>query len=568
MGGWAAELTTGQKATQTAVMDGISVVYSTSPGAGSLEVRDGVGGTLLTTINTNSAAKSSNIWTSGSLTLASHTIEIRSVGTTILEGVYVHNGTRNKGIRVWSASHSGYTSQQMYSNPSFALDLIDNVNPDLVVIATGTNDGAANYATYMAGMISAVQLHTSADIAIWLPYTSPSGFPSTEDTAARAFLSTVGLPIIDAGYGVPNLAARFSPDNVHPNDNGHILLANHVFASIGGDPLGQFANQIGQNEITLATKAPIANPVFTGTITGSLEGSVTLNDIYGSASIGSIFGSPVIGLSNAIGDANPAIAFFPSTLAGMLGYPSATIIFGPGGVTSYDVGLTRTGSGEMTFFGSNSSTKSQLVVADPTTPGHATTKSYVDSRNHQLIAKESGQYYSMTGLTTASTSLTMTASGVLTSHPAFLQAGTYDRISVITTVAAVSTWRFGVYPSSPSTGLPDGEALILDCGTINMNSTPNLLTATISLTIPTTGVYWLGCLVDAYTATPTVHGWTTVSGTAQTPLLGAPVNNSGATAGRHAIGRTLTGVGTGSMPATYPASSWSQASPRISLRAS
>jgi len=198
--------------------------------------------------------------------------------------------------------------------------------------------------------------------------------------------------------------------------------------------------------------------------------------------------------------------------------------------------------------------------------GDGAFETYDATNRQQLVSIESGQYYSMIGLTTASALLTMTASGVMTSHPVWLQAGSYDRVAVTTTVAAVSTWRFGVYPSG-SDGLPDGEALILDCGTINMNQAAGFLTATISLTIPTTGVYWIAGLVDSYTATPTAHGWTSTSGTAQTPLLGAPVGNSAATAARHAIGRTATGVSTGSMPSTYPASTWTHSTPQIKVRA-
>lgn len=189
------------------------------------------------------------------------------------------------------------------------------------------------------------------------------------------------------------------------------------------------------------------------------------------------------------------------------------------------------------------------------------------TNQHQLVAKESTLYYSMPGLTTASAQLTMTASGVLTAHPVWLKSGSYDRIAVTTTVAAVSTWRFGVYPTNASTGLPDGQTLTLDCGTIDMNATAGFLTATISLTIPSDGVYWLAALVDSYTATPTVHGWTTTSGTAHMPLLGAPVGGSAATAGRHNIARTATGVSTGSMPATFPTAAWAANSPQMKLRA-
>ena len=151
--------------------------------------------------------------------------------------------------------------------------------------------------------------------------------------------------------------------------------------------------------------------------------------------------------------------------------------------------------------------------------------------------------------------------------PVWLAAGTYDRIAVITTVAAVSTWRFGVYPTNPSTGLPDGQTLILDCGTINMNSVAGVLTATISLTIPSTGVYWLATLCDAYTASPTAIIWTSTSNTAQTPLLGVPTQMTAATATRHNVGRSTTGVSTGSMPGTCPTLVWSGIAIKTAVRA-
>lgn len=319
-----------------------------------------------------------------------------------------------------------------------------------------------------------------------------------------------------------------------------------------------------------ATKAPINNPTFTGTITGNLIGEVDKsNGASGSVKITTFFGYPGITLHNNASDANSAMAVIPSGLANSLGYgTNAILTFGAGGASAVDTAIARTAASEITFYGTSSSNKSKVAVAEPTSSSHATTKTYVDSRNHQLVAKESGQYYSMSGLTTSSTLLSMTASGVLTSIPVFLQAGSYDRIAVVTTVAADSTWRFGVYPSDTSSGIPDGQTLILDCGTIDMNQTAGMLTATISLTIPSTGIYWIAGLVDSYTATPTAHGWTSTSGTAQTPLLGAPVGNSAATAARHAIGRTATGVTTGSMPTTYPtSSSWTQSAPRYFVRA-
>lgn len=293
MGAQAVDLTNGQKATMTATMDGISVIYTKKSGGGSLQVRDGEGGTLLTTIDTSGTAKASNVWTSDALTLASHTIEITSVGNTVLEGVYVHNGTRDKGVRVWSASISGYTSKQLTDTPSFALDLISNINPDLVILATGTNDGVANYADYMGGLISAVEAVHDGDIAIWFPYPSSAGFPTSEETPARAYRDTLDLPIIDAGVGCANISTLYSVDGVHPTDLGHSMLANQVYSVIGGDPIGEMAlrRSIVENNLSdLDTaKAPKASPTFTGTVTAP-----TISFAGGNGSISNFLGAPFI----------------------------------------------------------------------------------------------------------------------------------------------------------------------------------------------------------------------------------------------------------------------------------
>lgn len=130
---------TGQKATVTAVMDGVSIVYSTDPAYGTLTVRDGVGGTVLGTINCAAPVKSGNVWTSGALTAASRTLEVESTGNTKWAGAFLHNGTRDKGMRVWHSGTSGATTADL-SSAAVTYDLVDTLNPALVVIATGTND--------------------------------------------------------------------------------------------------------------------------------------------------------------------------------------------------------------------------------------------------------------------------------------------------------------------------------------------------------------------------------------------------------------------------------------------
>lgn len=335
MGGVATDLTTGQKATMVATMDGISVVYSKQSGGGDLEVRDGVGGTLLTTISTAGTAKSSFIWTSGALTLASHTIEITSVGNTILEGVYVHNGTRDKGVRVWTASKSGYTSNDFSTTPSLALDLLDNLNPELVVIATGTNDGAANYATYIPALIADARTHApNAAVALWLPYYSSGGFNATELAAARAYLTSapflaLDVPVIDGAVGTPNISTRYSTDGIHPNDIGAEYIAQHIYGVIGGDPLGQLTNYGVTNKVATDSldtlKAPKAAPTFTGLSTFD-----TISAVVGNFTVSNFFGLPYMNLKetgNTYSQFQIATAAFNNAISGFNGVGA---LFGTG----------------------------------------------------------------------------------------------------------------------------------------------------------------------------------------------------------------------------------------------
>lgn len=576
IGGWAVELENNEYVRQESNMDGITIMYTKHANGGDLEIRDGgAGGTLLATIDTYAATtESGHTWTSGALTYASHNIYIKGVcgggEKVVVEACYVHSGTRDKGFRVWQAAHGGMWTSILTANPAIGIHQVQRLQPSLIISACGTNDDSGNIDTRNRALIDALQAASpSSDITLWVPFIG-STYNETDRQILIEIANDYGLSYIDAtvSIGAINQPGNlFAYDSIHPNHLGRTMIAYQAYQLLGGDPLSSALQEA-------IPKAPLANPIFTGTITGNLAGNVTgaidlSNGANGSAKLTSVFGYPGFTLYNNASDANVAIGFINAPFASLIGYSStAALVFGPGGASAIDVGISRTGASELTVYGSSSSTKSNVAIADPTADAHAATKSYVDTRNHQLVAKESGQYYSMAGLPSASALNGMTVAGAFSAMPVFLQAGTYDRIAVATTVAAVSTWRFGVYPSSPTTGLPDGQSLTLDCGTIDMNQTAGVLTATISLTIPTTGVYWLATLVDSYTATPTVVVWTSTSNTAQVPLLGVPTQMTAATATRQNVGRYATGVGTGSMPTTCPTLTWNSIALKVAVRAS
>lgn len=187
-------------------------------------------------------------------------------------------------------------------------------------------------------------------------------------------------------------------------------------------------------------------------------------------------------------------------------------------------------------------------------------------RKFARIPPTAGDYYSMDGQSSAATA-GLKSAGEIVAHPIFLQAGTIDRIAVSTSVAAASTWRLGIYTSDPTTGLPDGQAPLLDAGTVNMNNTAGVQAITVNLTITTPGIYWVAVLVDAYTAQPTTHN-VTYSSNSGLGMIGLPQDMS--SLGRYRVGRRYGGavpIPTGSLP-TFPTASmsWVGVIPRIAVR--
>lgn len=180
-----------------------------------------------------------------------------------------------------------------------------------------------------------------------------------------------------------------------------------------------------------------------------------------------------------------------------------------------------------------------------------------------VIAPTSGDYYSMVGPTSAGSPGSVTA-GKLLCHPIMLDIGTLDRIAVSTSVAAVSTWRLGLYKADPVTGLPDGQTPFLDAGTVDMNASPGVQAITISKAITEPGLYWAVVVVDAYTAAPTTHNviYSNASGGG---IQGLPQDMS--SLGRFRVGRVYgSTVSTGSIPTCPTGLAWAGVTPRIAVR--
>ncbi|MEO6628708.1 MAG: SGNH/GDSL hydrolase family protein, partial [Aquihabitans sp.] len=334
-GGYGGTLTVGQKATHTDSMDGITVVYSSAPGAGSLIIRDGVGGTVLATVSTAGTAKSGQVWTSGALTYAARTIEIEATGgSVIVGGVYVHRGDRTQGVRVFNAGHAGWKSSDFTTDPTQGLDLISTLSTagtlGLVLIATGTND--TDRGPELTALIAAVKTKTSAQVVVWEPYIVGSNTIAA-NAAGIAAANTAGVQLINGALLAPDAAFGTSmpvplTDGVHPSNAGSEAIAAQIYGVIGGDPFGQILRLASEYQRVVS-----GSPTWTG---GSTSVSTT-----------NLFGYQTLKLA-VTGDAEPQATLFPAALGAVFGGAGAGIGVGPGGATALDAFLSRSAAATWT----------------------------------------------------------------------------------------------------------------------------------------------------------------------------------------------------------------------------
>jgi hypothetical protein len=265
-------------------IDRVSVVYRQQPGSSQIRVRDGgPAGTILATIASTGVSAYSQIWTSDLLTPGEHTIYIDSGGgggTQVVAGLYGYNDNYDQGVRVWPATKSGATSNTAVLGllNGYASDLIAQVDPDLVIYATGFNDNA-NYDTYMRGQLDAyMPLAPNASHVLLIPYILPTqGARWDEAQVALAYqiAEDYGLGVIDQSIGVPDLSqddADLLFDSTHPNAAGSRRMGYHALSIVSGDPMGSLLKVADDGWTQKSSTASTPNAV-------SLVGSLQMRDL-------------------------------------------------------------------------------------------------------------------------------------------------------------------------------------------------------------------------------------------------------------------------------------------------
>lgn len=279
--------TAGDKLTITVTGTAVDVVFRRDTGAGTLNVIiDGGAPTGIAT--------ASSPYTFGGyaqrFTFAggSHTVELAwaSGGPVTVEGVFVHNGTESAGVRLWDAAHSGYTAASMAANLTWYQSM-QAVNPDLVVVALGTNDHrtgrtATQYRADMATILGQIRSQTIPGGGTVIAPTVPIvlvRYPEPQDgtyTAGRWDEYGQVLGQLAAEYSPAiyvDLAAEqvaLSADNLHPSPAGHTSIARAIIARIGGGKAAYagLSSWLASDYHPPITANPLPN-ALRGTLTGN-----------------------------------------------------------------------------------------------------------------------------------------------------------------------------------------------------------------------------------------------------------------------------------------------------------
>ena len=212
-----------------------------------------------------------NVWDSGALSEASHTVRCAPSGatTTRVEGATFFRGNYSSGIAGFNGAHFGYRYAHFAATGSSSWwtdNLGVNINPKLVIWALGVNEQGGGYAastieTNMATAIARVNTvmaangkHAPSHLVV-APYGTGTTAAASDDYRAAVWRGalTNGAACVDwssvfgyvgtaaaddspAGYDLMS-AADGSTSKKHPNDKGHKalgeMMANYLLSAVG-----------------------------------------------------------------------------------------------------------------------------------------------------------------------------------------------------------------------------------------------------------------------------------------------------------------------------------------------
>lgn len=340
LGGRAVELASGQTTSFDAGGEGVSVLWIRQPGGGELQVR--WGDELLGTFDTGAPDVGTEVTSlprRGGLDTAE--IELTAVGAAVrVAGIYVHNANLHAGVRVWPAVRSGNKSRWFTEQANWLIEPLAALVPDLVVLATGTNDD--DYELEITHLVRTAREHApGADIALWLP---PLNQRFTLERAAigREVARREGCGLIDAAR---DLGALPTTDGVHPTPFTVALGAAHAATVLGGPGASGWWSALIEANRSLAEGQRWG---------GNGGGVVEVDLVLGLATIAGKVRSDDAGAAWVL-----ALPPLPMVAAGLDG---AVLGLGPGGAEHPDTFLSRLAPGRFAVNGGRGALELERIV--------------------------------------------------------------------------------------------------------------------------------------------------------------------------------------------------------------
>lgn len=227
---------------------------SATTGVGSYQVTGtGYTGTL-TTFSTTNASGSTDDGQTAVITFPSRgtytvTVKWSSGGGVYLQGLAVYDGDETKGVRMWEGGWFGQTTSgwvsAFASNAGFATQRYGLIQPDLVIIALGTNDinNGITAATTKANLLTLIGLFRSANtvppsiLLVAYPQRDMTSLTTTEPWG-NYIQAMYEIADANADVGVLDLTERMPAvlgdvtglysDSVHPSAKGQITIGAAV----------------------------------------------------------------------------------------------------------------------------------------------------------------------------------------------------------------------------------------------------------------------------------------------------------------------------------------------------
>ena len=174
---------------------------------------------------------------------------VQSLTASVIEGVTIYNGDRNRGIRVWEGGANGATATA-YAPPNTTwAESLESVHPDLIVLPIGFNDyyqgeTAADTKSHIEQIIATMRANIDTNPSIVL-VAYPDHTTSTGTDTWSSYLSMYqSIAAADPEIAFFDLGKLFdtqqalagpslvSADGVHPSDAGHELIGEGLASFI------------------------------------------------------------------------------------------------------------------------------------------------------------------------------------------------------------------------------------------------------------------------------------------------------------------------------------------------